>query len=169
MLFRGSRTDRNASTGNASNNENNARTASASGASSAGNSGTAGGSSSATAGGAGTSSSAAGGGSGGGERDAFSRWRDRQYFNPRRWFQNSRDDTAWERDTDSKKKEISTGLPLWISDELEPWPEKEFQLRFTHIASLHSEFIGVSVKGELHQWKWSEPEPYKNPEVKSIY
>lgn len=70
---------------------------------------------------------------------------------------------------DSKKKEISSGLPLWISDELEPWPEREYALRFTQIASLHSEFIAISVKGELHQWKWSEQEPYKHYENSPIF
>lgn len=42
----------------------------------------------------------AGGSSGAGaaDRDSFSRWRDRQYYGPRRWFQNSRDETQWEKD-----------------------------------------------------------------------
>lgn len=51
-----------------------------------------------------------------------------------------------------------------MSDELEYWPEREQPLRFTHIAALHSEFIGVSVKGELHQWRWADNDPYKNTE-----
>lgn len=34
----------------------------------------------------------------GNERDPFSRWRDRQYFGPRRWFQNTREESTWERD-----------------------------------------------------------------------
>lgn len=29
--------------------------------------------------------------------DSFSRWRDRQYYGPRRWF--GRDDTIWDKDT----------------------------------------------------------------------
>lgn len=34
------------------------------------------------------------------ERDSFSRWRDRHYFGPRRWFSSSlRDDTSWEKDS----------------------------------------------------------------------
>lgn len=36
--------------------------------------------------------------SSGNERDPFSRWRDRQYFGPRRWFQNTREESTWERD-----------------------------------------------------------------------
>lgn len=70
---------------------------------------------------------------------------------------------------DSKKKEISSGLPLWISDELEPWPEKDVSIRFTQVAALHSEFIGVTAKGELHQWKWSEPEPYRHAENHNVF
>ena len=99
------------------------------------------------------------------DRDSFSRWRDRQYFGPRRWFQNAREDGQWEKDAESKKKELCSGMPLWISDELEVWPEKDGPLRFTHIASLHSEFIAISIKGELHQWRWSDSEPYRNLEV----
>lgn len=87
MLFRGSRSDRNQSN-SASNTENASRAVGGTG------SGTAATSAPNNSGPSGSSSSAAVG-----ERDAFSRWRDRQYFNPRRWFQNSRDDTAWERDT----------------------------------------------------------------------
>lgn len=102
------------------------------------------------------------------DREAFGRWRDRQYFGPRRWFQSTRDDVQWEKEQDLKnKKDLTSGFPLWVSDDLEFWHEKE-QVRFTQIASLYSEFIGVSTKGELHQWKWSDAEPYKNHEVIKI-
>lgn len=60
-------------------------------------------------------------------------------------------------------------MPLWISDDLEMWPEKDSPLRFTQIASLHSEFIAVSTKGELHQWRWLDSEPYRNAENPSIF
>lgn len=34
-----------------------------------------------------------------GERDSFSRWRDRQYFGPRRWLENAlRDNTNWDKE-----------------------------------------------------------------------
>lgn len=52
--------------------------------------------------------------------------------------------------------------PLWISDELEPWPEKDTPVRFSQIACLYSEFIGISTKGELHQWRWCDTDAYKN-------
>lgn len=64
-----------------------------------------------------------------------------------------------------KKKDLNSGAPLWVSDELEYWPEREQPLRFAHIAAMHSEFIGVTVKGELHQWRWADADPYRNPEV----
>lgn len=32
------------------------------------------------------------------ERDSFSRWRDRQYYGPRRWFQSAREDSQWDKD-----------------------------------------------------------------------
>lgn len=41
---------------------------------------------------------AGGSGNSGADRDSFSRWRDRQYYGPRRWFQNPREDTQWEKD-----------------------------------------------------------------------
>lgn len=132
------------------------------------------------------------------DRDSFSRWRDRQYYGPRRWFQSARDESQWEKDNgnnefysihfqvlskfekkliffyfvvvaDTKKKDSSSGLPLWISDDLEIWPEKDTPIRFTQIAALHSELIAVSTKGELHQWRWSDTEPYKNYENPSIF
>lgn len=70
---------------------------------------------------------------------------------------------------DTKKKDAASGLPLWISDDLDIWPEKDGPIRFTHIAALHSEFIGVSTKGELHQWRWADTEPYRHHENPNIF
>ncbi|BES97694.1 Ubiquitin-protein ligase [Nesidiocoris tenuis] len=104
-----------------------------------------------------------------GERDSFSRWRDRQYFGPRRWLENAlRDNTNWDKEGgDSKKKDIIGGNPLWMSDDVEFWPEKDASgnsLRFVSIAALHSELIAVTASGQLHQWKWSDTEPYRHPD-----
>lgn len=51
-----------------------------------------------SSGGAGNPSGSGGGvaGSASSDRDSFSRWRDRQYYGPRRWFQ--RDDSAWDKE-----------------------------------------------------------------------
>ncbi|KAH8242648.1 hypothetical protein KR032_000861, partial [Drosophila birchii] len=100
------------------------------------------------------------------DREAFSRWRDRQYYGPRRWI--NKDDYTWEKDADSKKKEPSPMLsPIWISEELQPWPEKS-SVRFKTIGALYSEFIALSESGDLYQWRWSDPEPYKS-EGENVY
>ncbi|XP_073983563.1 E3 ubiquitin-protein ligase hyd isoform X3 [Rhodnius prolixus] len=121
-----------------------------------------------------------------GERDSFSRWRDRQYFGPRRWLETALRDTSWDKDgvkghleptiekygewsgfpIHNKKKEVSGGNPLWMSDDVEFWPEKDGigTPRFVNITALHSELIAVSSTGQLHQWKWSESEAYRSNE-----
>lgn len=100
---------------------------------------------------------------------SFGRIRDRTYFGPRRWFQSSREEVQWEKEQDTRTKmESSSGFPLWISDDLEFWPEKD-GIRFAQIASLHSEFIAVSTKGEIHQWRWMDREPYRNNEFPNIH
>lgn len=99
------------------------------------------------------------------DRDSFSRWRDRQYFGPRRWLESALRDSTYEKDPDSKKKE--SACPLWISDDLEFWPES--QGKFTQIASMYSELIALSSSGHLHQWKWNESEPYRSAENNNVY
>lgn len=63
-----------------------------------------------TSGSARSSSLAAGGASSGvgasasnPERDSFCRWRDRQYYGPRRWYQSSREEAQWEKDNGKSK------------------------------------------------------------------
>jgi E3 ubiquitin-protein ligase EDD1 len=99
----------------------------------------------------------------------FGRLRDRTYFGPRRWFQSSREEVQWEKEQETRNKlDTSSGFPLWISDDLEYWPEKD-GTRFASIAALHSEFIALSSKGELHQWRWADREPYRNNEQPNIH
>uniref|UniRef100_A0A182T2U2 Uncharacterized protein n=1 Tax=Anopheles maculatus TaxID=74869 RepID=A0A182T2U2_9DIPT len=124
-----------------------------------------------SSGGAGGPSGVSGGsGLNSAEREGFGRWRDRQYFGPRRWFQGGRED-VWEKEAggDSKKKDYSSGYPLWVSDEMEPWPEKDHAVRFTEIASLYSEFIGVTARGEIHQWRWADAEPYRSNDASNVH
>ncbi|XP_043261279.1 E3 ubiquitin-protein ligase UBR5 isoform X2 [Colletes gigas] len=104
------------------------------------------------------------------DRDSFSRWRDRQYCGPRRWLETALKD-SWEKESDNKKKELASQSPLWISEELEWWHERSSDPapRFVQIASLYSELIAVSAGGQLYQWKWSESEPYKDPENTNIH
>lgn len=53
--------------------------------------------------------------------------------------------------------------PIWLSDEIEYWPDRN--LKFTAISALHSELVAIGVNGAVYQWKWIEVEPYRNPEV----
>ncbi|XP_072935848.1 E3 ubiquitin-protein ligase hyd isoform X3 [Epargyreus clarus] len=116
-----------------------------------------------------------GGGSGGGGRagasresssstqersSEFSRWRDRQYFGPRRWLESALRDTSWDKDgVENKKKDSAmTASPLWVSEELEYW---DSNIRFTHIAATYSELIAISTQGHLHQWRWADSHPYQ--------
>lgn len=54
-----------------------------------------------------------------------------------------------------------------MADELEYWPDSAS--RFTHIVALHSELIALSTTGQLHQWRWSDPEPYRHPDVSEAF
>lgn len=100
--------------------------------------------------------------------DSFSRWRERQCYGQRRWF--AKDDTVWEKDIDGKRSTSFVGnvSPLWISEELQAWPERGSPIRFQKIASLFSEFIGLSESGDLHQWKWSENDTYKS-DIQNVF
>lgn len=40
-------------------------------------------------------------------------------------------------------------------------------MKFVSIGAMFSELVAVSSKGELYQWKWSEPEPYRNAQVEN--
>ncbi|XP_058978714.1 E3 ubiquitin-protein ligase hyd isoform X2 [Musca domestica] len=101
------------------------------------------------------------------EREAFSRWRDRQCYVPRRWL--NKEDYVWDKDGDAKKKDpTSISSPIWISEELQPWPDKNGTIKFKKIAALYSEFIAISEAGELHLWRWTDTDPYKS-EVENIY
>lgn len=62
---------------------------------------------------------------------------------------------------DNKKKDGAS--PLWISDELEFWPDS--MGKFTQITTLYSELIALSNTGQIYQWRWNDPEPYKHPDV----
>ncbi|XP_043283698.1 E3 ubiquitin-protein ligase UBR5 isoform X2 [Venturia canescens] len=105
-----------------------------------------------------------------GHRDSFSRWRDRQYYGPRRWLETALKDCL-EKDPDNKKKELASQSPLWISEELEWWHERsgEPAPRFVQIAALYSELIAVSSTGQLYQWRWADPEPYKHSENPNVH
>ncbi|XP_025408185.1 E3 ubiquitin-protein ligase UBR5 isoform X3 [Sipha flava] len=99
------------------------------------------------------------------DRDSFTRWRDRhcygqqQHRQRQQWLEGALRDSAWDKDTDSKKKDNNTGNPLWLSNDAEYWPEPN--VKFIQIAAIHSELIALSAGGQLYQWKWEDAEPYK--------
>ncbi|RVE52936.1 hypothetical protein evm_002413 [Chilo suppressalis] len=94
----------------------------------------------------------------------FSRWRERQYFGPRRWLESALRDTSWDKDgAESKKKDSAMAAsPLWVSDELEYW---DSNIRFTHIAATYSELVAVSTQGQLHQWRWADAHAYQRTDT----
>ncbi|KAJ0181281.1 hypothetical protein K1T71_003366 [Dendrolimus kikuchii] len=100
----------------------------------------------------------------------LSRWRERQYFGPRRWLESALRDTSWDKDgVESKKKDSAmVASPLWVSEELEYW---DSNIRFTHIAATHSELIAISTQGQLHQWRWADAHPYQRNDASggSVY
>ncbi|CAH2068813.1 unnamed protein product, partial [Iphiclides podalirius] len=101
----------------------------------------------------------------------FSRWRERQYFGPRRWLESALRDTSWDKDgVENKKKDSAMAAsPLWVSEELEYW---DSNIRFTHIAATYSELIAISTHGQLHQWRWADSHPYQRNDcsgANSIY
>ncbi|XP_015109390.1 E3 ubiquitin-protein ligase UBR5 isoform X1 [Diachasma alloeum] len=104
------------------------------------------------------------------ERDSFSRWRDRQYYGPRRWLETALKD-CWEKDPENKKKELASQSPLWISEELEWWHERSSEPapKFVQIAALYTELIAISSTGQLYQWKWADSEPYRNLDNPNVH
>ncbi|XP_037871964.1 E3 ubiquitin-protein ligase hyd isoform X5 [Bombyx mori] len=98
------------------------------------------------------------------ERTSEFRWRERQYFGPRRWLESAlRDTSSWDKDgTESKKKESGLAAsPLWVSEELEYW---DSNVRFTRIAATYSELVAISTNGQLYQWRWADAHPYQRNE-----
>ncbi|RWS30595.1 E3 ubiquitin-protein ligase hyd-like isoform X4 [Leptotrombidium deliense] len=62
--------------------------------------------------------------------------------------------------SNSRKRHDASQLnPFYISDQLEYWPSSD--KKFTQIIGLYSELVAITNTGQLCQWKWSEPEPYK--------
>ena len=109
---------------------------------------------------------AAGGSAGGSDRESIFRWRDRQYFGPKRWLESALRDSAWQdKDDDStpkKRDNVLSQSPLWLGDDLEFWPDNRGSpVKFAKIAALHSELVAVSDKGHLYQWRWCDLTPFR--------
>ena len=57
-----------------------------------------------------------------------------------------------------KRPDVTQLNPFYVSEQIEFWPSDK---RFTQISSLYAELIAVCNNGQLHQWKWNDPEPFK--------
>lgn len=95
------------------------------------------------------------------DRESMFRVRERHYSGSRRWLESAL------RDSSSDLADAKKMSPLWLSEEPEYWPDKGS--KFVHIVALYSELVALSSTGQLHQWKWSEAEPYKNSEQPAIH
>ncbi|XP_054724980.1 E3 ubiquitin-protein ligase UBR5-like isoform X2 [Uloborus diversus] len=111
------------------------------------------------------------------DRDTMFRLRERQYSGSRRWLETAlRDSGANEKPGENvgtgenKKRDIGESNPLWLSDELEFWPDKPCQsTRFVQMGALYSELVAVNAAGQLYQWKWTDSEPYRCSEIPGIF
>ncbi|XP_074657055.1 E3 ubiquitin-protein ligase UBR5-like [Tubulanus polymorphus] len=127
-------------------------------------------------------------GSAAGDRDTDSRDREVFRLRERRWLENALRDEAIanlrgiDRDRTTSDSSFSADLtkkagtgpaqnPINFGEELQMWPpdKENSNLRFTHMVSLHSELVAISTTGHLHQWKWSDSEPYSSPESGAIF
>ncbi|KER30873.1 hypothetical protein T265_02799 [Opisthorchis viverrini] len=56
-----------------------------------------------------------------------------------------------------------TRQAIQLGDQLEFWSSSdnhELDLQFSQIVALHSELVGLSTAGELHQWRWADTRPF---------
>eukprot|EP00063_Salmo_salar_P039524 XP_014014359.1 PREDICTED: E3 ubiquitin-protein ligase UBR5-like isoform X17 [Salmo salar] len=101
------------------------------------------------------------------ERESVLRLRERRWLDGAS-FDTERGSTSREGEPSLDKKNIPVQSPVSLGEELQWWPDKD-GVKFVSIGSLFSELVAVSSKGELYQWKWSEPEPYRNTQNPSIH
>ncbi|CAG5118734.1 unnamed protein product, partial [Candidula unifasciata] len=104
------------------------------------------------------------------DRDSIFRIRDHR----RRLETSFRDETlkSLERDKvetagcdGSKKPNSPAQNPLVIGEELQYWTDKDGdQPLFSQIEAMYSDLVAVGRDGRLYTWKWTEAEPYRNPE-----
>uniref|UniRef100_A0A3P8XHU6 E3 ubiquitin-protein ligase UBR5 n=1 Tax=Esox lucius TaxID=8010 RepID=A0A3P8XHU6_ESOLU len=101
------------------------------------------------------------------ERESVLRLRERRWLDGAS-FDTERGSTSREGEPSLDKKNIPVQSPVSLGEELQWWPDKD-GVKFVSIGALFSELVAVSAKGELYQWKWSEPEPYRNTQNSSIH
>uniref|UniRef100_A0AAR2J8U3 E3 ubiquitin-protein ligase UBR5 n=1 Tax=Pygocentrus nattereri TaxID=42514 RepID=A0AAR2J8U3_PYGNA len=101
------------------------------------------------------------------ERESVLRLRERRWLDGAS-FDAERGSTSREGEPSLDKKNVPLQSPVSLGEELQWWPDKD-GTRFVSIAAMFSELVAISSKGELYQWKWSEPEPYRNAQNPSIH
>uniref|UniRef100_A0A8B9JAN1 E3 ubiquitin-protein ligase UBR5 n=1 Tax=Astyanax mexicanus TaxID=7994 RepID=A0A8B9JAN1_ASTMX len=101
------------------------------------------------------------------ERESVLRLRERRWLDGAS-FDAERGSTSREGEPSVDKKSVPLQSPVSLGEELQWWPDKD-GTRFVSIAAMFSELVAISSKGELYQWKWSEPEPYRNAQNPSIH
>ncbi|BFZ21562.1 hypothetical protein BsWGS_24601 [Bradybaena similaris] len=109
------------------------------------------------------------------DRDSIFRIRDHR----RRLETSFRDETlkSLERDKvepagcdGGRKPNCPSQNPLVIGEELQYWTDKDGdQPLFSHIEAMYSDLVAVGKDGRLYTWKWTESEPYRNPENANIH
>uniref|UniRef100_A0A8C1SQP9 E3 ubiquitin-protein ligase UBR5 n=1 Tax=Cyprinus carpio TaxID=7962 RepID=A0A8C1SQP9_CYPCA len=102
------------------------------------------------------------------ERESVLRLRERRWLDGAS-FDAERGSTSREGEPSLDKKSVPLQSPVTLGEELQWWPDKDYVTKFVSIGALYSEMIAVSTKGELYQWKWNEPEPYRNAQNPSIH
>uniref|UniRef100_A0AAX7U251 E3 ubiquitin-protein ligase UBR5 n=1 Tax=Astatotilapia calliptera TaxID=8154 RepID=A0AAX7U251_ASTCA len=101
------------------------------------------------------------------ERESVLRLRERRWLDGAS-FDTERGSTSREGEQSLDKKSIPVQSPVSLGEELQWWPDKD-GVKFVSIGAMFSELVAVSSKGELYQWKWSESEPYRNPQNPAIH
>uniref|UniRef100_A0A8C9R671 E3 ubiquitin-protein ligase UBR5 n=1 Tax=Scleropages formosus TaxID=113540 RepID=A0A8C9R671_SCLFO len=101
------------------------------------------------------------------ERESVLRLRERRWLDGAS-FDAERGSTSREAEAGLDKKSVPMQSPVSLGEELQWWPDKD-GTRFVSIGALYSELVAVSTKGELYQWRWNEPEPYRNPQNPAIH
>uniref|UniRef100_A0A673GP20 E3 ubiquitin-protein ligase UBR5 n=1 Tax=Sinocyclocheilus rhinocerous TaxID=307959 RepID=A0A673GP20_9TELE len=102
------------------------------------------------------------------ERESVLRLRERRWLDGAS-FDAERGSTSREGEPSLDKKSVPLQSPVTLGEELQWWPDKDYVTKFVSIGALYSEMVAVSTKGELYQWKWNEPEPYRNAQNPSIH
>ncbi|KAG7270745.1 LOW QUALITY PROTEIN: hypothetical protein CRUP_010579 [Coryphaenoides rupestris] len=101
------------------------------------------------------------------ERESVLRLRERRWLDGAS-FDTERGSTSREGEPSLDKKSIPVQSPVSLGEELQWWPDKD-GVKFVSIGALFSELVAISSKGELYQWKWSEPEPYRSAQNPSVH